>query len=408
MLNNSDIVLGTFFGDEGKGNIVQWRCLQAIGENLSPIVCRFSSGPQASHNIVHNDISHICSSFGAGTLVGVPTYLDENVLIDPICILNEYNELIKKGIKPTLYVNEKCKIITPFDVLSNINDENTLNNGSCGKGIFSTYKRYNNTNKVTYLGVLPYQIYIKNVCQYYYGTKLCASKMAEYEEYVNMFNNACKWLTTCSDIHIVSDFNNILINFDNKINKIIFEGSQGLLLDMERGFMPHCTPSKVGLTGFETPWLQKCLTNANVYLTMRCYLTRHGNGYEPLYTQYLNNYFTDLSEPTNNDTGYQGLFKRGVFDMGLLTQTIGRHTLDNYKYIYNCKFIPVITKMDTLKDTIIIPYIPIRFKSPSNASVTEFCYAIKTIFLQTNLLNNLDNFEVYLSYSNDSSLINKM
>ena len=53
MLHNSDIVLGTFFGDEGKGNIVQWRCLQAIGENLSPIVCRFSSGPQAGHNELH-------------------------------------------------------------------------------------------------------------------------------------------------------------------------------------------------------------------------------------------------------------------------------------------------------------------------------------------------------------------
>ena len=94
--------------------------------------------------------------------------------------------------------------------------------------------------------------------------------------------------------------------------------------------------------------------------------------------------------------------------MGLLKQTIGRHTLDNYKYIYNCKFIPVITKIDTLKDSAIIPYIPIRYMSPSNASVTEFCYAIKTIFLQTNLLNNSDTFEVYLSYSNDSLQINKL
>jgi len=223
-----------------------------------------------------------------------------------------------------------------------------------------------------------------------------------------MFNNACKWLTTCSDIHIVSDFNDILVNFDNKINKVIFEGSQGLLLDMERGFMPHCTPSKVGLTGFETPWLQKCLNNANVYLTMRCYLTRHGNGYLPEYTQNLNNYFTDLSEPTNNDTGYQGLFKRGAFDMNLLKQTISRHTLDNYKYIYNCKFIPVITKMDILKDINIIPYIPPMFKSLTNASIYEFCHIIKTIFLEANILENYNDFDTYLSYNNNSTQINKM
>lgn len=60
---------------------------------------------------------------------------------------------------------------------------------------------------------------------------------------------------------------------------LIFEGSQGLLLDMDCGFYPHVTPSRVGLNGVP----KKYLKDAEVYLVTRSYLTRHGNGYEPKY-----------------------------------------------------------------------------------------------------------------------------
>ena len=51
-------------------------------------------------------------------------------------------------------------------------------------------------------------------------------------------------------------------SYPDEVDAVIWEGSQGLLLDMERGFMPHCTPSKVGLNGIP----EKCLENAEVYL----------------------------------------------------------------------------------------------------------------------------------------------
>ena len=86
----NQIVLGSLFGDEGKGNVVQWLCMNSY----KPLVIRFSGGPQAGHRVVYKGKSHVCSSWGSGVLLGVPTCLYKEVFIDPICIYNEYKVLV--------------------------------------------------------------------------------------------------------------------------------------------------------------------------------------------------------------------------------------------------------------------------------------------------------------------------
>lgn len=107
------IVLGHTFGDEGKGVTVQWLCKKAIEEGKKPLVIRFSGGPQAAHTIFNGGTEHICSSFGSGVLLGVPTLLTKEVFIDPICLTNEFKVLRKKGIEPKLFITDN-RIITPF------------------------------------------------------------------------------------------------------------------------------------------------------------------------------------------------------------------------------------------------------------------------------------------------------
>ena len=55
----NQIVLGSLFGDEGKGNVVQWLCMNSY----KPLVARFSGGPQAGHRVVYKGKSHVCSSW---------------------------------------------------------------------------------------------------------------------------------------------------------------------------------------------------------------------------------------------------------------------------------------------------------------------------------------------------------
>ena len=100
------VVIGSTFGDEGKGNVVQWLCKQALAEGKKVAVCRYSGGPQAAHTIYHNGIEHICSTYGSGVLLGVPTYLTNGVLVDPIPARRDNHILYSKGINsPKIYHN---------------------------------------------------------------------------------------------------------------------------------------------------------------------------------------------------------------------------------------------------------------------------------------------------------------
>lgn len=323
------IVLGTFFGDEGKGSTVQWLCKEAINRWEKPLVVRFSGGPQAGHRVVYNGKEHICSSYGSGVLLDVDTVLNKNVFVDPICIKKEYEVLQEKGITPNLTISFNCRCITPYDVSSNLSDTNNLNNGSCGMGIYQTFKRSKESKYSTILqAIRDPEEFLNGVREYH--------KFVPEEEFENMFKEGIEWLLEHASFYEEPLF---LKDYD----VVIYEGSQGLLLDMDHGFMPNCTPSKVGLNGLSPEDLH-C---AEVFFVMRPYLTRHGNGYIPFYTDDLDSYFT-LEEPSNLDTGIQGVFKRGLFDFSLLESSFDRHCLSNYRYKYHMKFNAVITHMDCI------------------------------------------------------------
>ena len=329
----TQIVLGTFFGDEGKGSTVQNLCKKELDSGNFPLVIRYSGGPQAGHRVIYNNIEHVCSSFGSGVLLNVPTYLNENVLVDPISLKYEYDTLISKNIKPIIYINRNCRIITPYDVHANLMDDINLNNGSCGKGIYKTFNRYNKCFINFYLkDIIENKNYFLKIVKSFYKIKLDDFILID-----NLFNDSFNWLINYANI--VSDIYEI-----QDVNSFIFEGSQGLLLDMETGFMPYCTPSKVGLNAIPVQYLN----NADVYFVMRNYLTRHGNGYLPQYAELIYEFF-NLDEPTNKDDGYQGKFRYGIFNFDLLKRVFDRICLDNYKYNFNIKTHGVITHMDCLK-----------------------------------------------------------
>lgn len=314
------IVLGFAFGDEGKGRTIHKLCREALQLNKKPLVIRYSGGPQCGHRVVHNDVSHVFASFGSGSLLNVPTkYLGG--YIDPISMFLEYRELLSLGLKiPYPIISKECMFITHYDIMYGRNDSKILSDGTCGKGIFPTFKRYNDK---LFGGFIPNY---KNISEY---LELC-------RDYYNYPKN------NYLDRRYIQYFNEIMNHQEEPdYDCLIFEGSQGLLLDMEHGFMPHCTPSKVGLNGIPKKYLTE---DTEVYLVTRPYLTRHGNGYEPKYGELVNNTFT-LEEPTNLDSGYQGKFKRGIFDVDLLNIAIKRHNLIDYNVEYNL----VLTHMDCVK-----------------------------------------------------------
>lgn len=314
MIKLVQIVLGTFFGDCGKGSTVLWLATK------DSLVVRFSGGPQCGHRTIYNGVEHVCSLVGSGILKGAATYLHKDVYVDPISLYNEIQVLHSKGIHPTIYIHPDCRVITPYDVAYDRNNDKVLQDGTCGCGIHATFIR-SKKHPITIANALaaPYEV-----------LKGFRPRLTEFDAaFVNSCFKLDSLVTIKSDVY-------------NCYEHVIFEGSQGLLLDMDNGFMPHCTPSKVGLNGIP----EGLLEDAEVYLVMRSYLTRHGNGYEPKNEEELLQTYTIPEEPTNLDTGYQGKFKVGLFDLDLLQDAINRSHLDNYERMFNVKFNAVVTHMD--------------------------------------------------------------
>lgn len=328
-MKDKRIVLGSLFGDEGKGNSVQFLCLEELSKGIVPLVVRFSGGSQCGHRVVYKGMEHICSLLGSGVLVGCPTYLDEQVMIDPISLKNEW-ELLKAmyNLEPQVYVHPNCRIITPDDIYRNQRNKKTIEDGSCGCGIYECFKRYKEH---------PIQNSIGKAVLGFPGQYM--TKIGGVHHQTKEFKSACKWMRRHCIIRRLDEI-------DDNFSVGIFEGSQGLLLDMENGFMPHCTPTKVGLNGVPKMYLQ----DAEVYLVFRSYLTRHGNGYDPISGNVICDTYKNMEEPTNPDDSIQGKFKIGVLDLQLLRDSFMRHRLDNYARLNNVTFNIIVTHMDCVDD----------------------------------------------------------
>lgn len=291
------IVLGMGFGDEGKGLTTSFLCDQV----KRPLVVRFSGGHQAGHTVVTNGIRHVFSSFGSGTLQGVPTYWSRYCTFYPKAFLNEYKALGKKGVEPYFCVNPLAPMTTPYDVEFNRRAEEKLRHGSVGAGFGATIQRQEAYYKLFVQDLMFKDIMfqkLKNIAKYYSGIQVDLDLfMSEAEE-------AYKLINICPD--------EILKTYDP-----IFEGSQGIMLDQDFGFFPNVTRSNTtSRNALELhPWLRQ----SAVYYVTRSYQTRHGNGYM---TNEKKLALKNNKLETNKSNKYQGHFRTGNLDVNLLKYAI--------------------------------------------------------------------------------------
>lgn len=310
------IVLGCLFGDEGKGSFVNYLCSQA----KKPLVVRFSGGHQVGHTVVIDDIRHIFSNFGSGTLQGVPTYWSEYCTLSPFGIQKEGNVLRKLGIKPKLIFNANAMVTTPFDILHNQRLDNKNKHGSVGVGFGTTIQR-NEEHYHLYVRDLLYPE-IRNeklrlIYNEYYDYNFDPTQPYQNQTTRKLYE---EFLIACDDLvqkyEIVDDFTGLLDH------ELIFEGSQGVMLDMDYGFFPHVTRSntvsKNALELIETYKIK--VTSATTYYVTRAYQTRHGNGH--MTNESLGNKYIEENPNETNVLGFQGKFRKSVLDLSMLKYAI--------------------------------------------------------------------------------------
>ena len=304
----NEAVIGLGFGDEGKGLVTDFYA----SENPGSTVIRYSGGQQAGHQVALSDGSnHVFSNFGSGTLRGCKTYWYKTCTIDPIGIMNELDVLLAKGHKPKLIIDPRCPITTPYEIKKNITDEAINGHGSCGLGINATWQREEKFYSLIagdLLNSVVFNIKLEQLRKYYPTVVL-----------MNSFLIACNELLQSPYVTI--------LKYGDKFNSnkvVIFEGSQGILLDQYDGFFPNVTRSNTGVTN-----IIEITTDIRFNFVTRAYQTRHGNG--PMTNENIPHNIKVNPNETNKLHAHQGIFRRSILDLNLLKYALDRQTPYSYK-----------------------------------------------------------------------------
>ena len=337
----AEIVVGLQFGDESKGNFTDYLCTRAD----RPIVIRFSGGQQAGHTVIHNGVKHVFSNYGSGTLQGVPTYFTEDTSVYLNTMWCEFDVLTELGIVPVLTLHPLTKVTTPYDVAYGCAREESVKHGSCGLGIGSTMNRHENTGyklyAVDFSNTNVFMAKLDSISKYYEnkikGTNLEESYYKHLGYQLNDFLDIIK--------HANKMFGIIDYNYLMEFETLIFEGSQGIMLDREHGIFPNVTYSDT--TSKNAIKVCKILgleDEYEVFYITRCYQTRHGEGWMSP-TEDIKLINTD--EEINVTNNWQGNFKVKEIDYDLLKYAI------KVDRIYNNNFYHlVITCLDQRPDFI--------------------------------------------------------
>lgn len=310
------VVLGLGFGDEGKGTTTEY----LARKHRASLVVRYNGGAQAAHNIVLADgRQHTFAQFGSATLSGVPTYLSEYMLVNPLTFLTEASHLEQLGVKDPcsmVSVNRYARITNPFQVAANRLKENhrgKARHGSCGMGIGETIADSIITDPIT-VGDIENTRVLRN--------KLIASqdlKQKECQSLLTEDSNEALFLKDYYAIGVTVDlfqkfYKNVRIVDGEYLNKslqnsnVVFEGAQGVLLDEKYGFQPYATWTNT--TSHNALSLIGKSVETQVVGVIRSYLSRHGAG--PFVTEDLE---LDLTEDHNQWSIWQRQFRVGYFDL---------------------------------------------------------------------------------------------
>jgi len=270
-----DVLLGLQWGDEGKGKVV---------DVLTPkydVVARFQGGPNAGHSLEFNNIKHVLHTIPSGIFHSEKiNVIGNGVVIDPVIFREEINKLEEKlGGITNLIISQKAHLIIPTHRILDAASEHAKGKtkiGSTLKGIGPTYMDKTGRNGLRVGDVIGGKFEEK-----YEALKakhLAILKMYDFdfsvEEYEKEFFLGIESLKKFKIVNSEFEINNLL----NSGKKILAEGAQGTLLDLDFGTYPFVTSSNTISAGACTGLGIAPTKIGEVYGIFKAYCTRVGSG----------------------------------------------------------------------------------------------------------------------------------
>ena len=313
-------VVGTQWGDEGKGKIVDWLSERA------DVVARFQGGHNAGHTIVLNKKVYKLSLLPSGIIRKKISIIGNGVVIDPWALINEINKIESQGLKITsklLKISNKASLILPYHQELDLLRENAKGNnkiGTTGRGIGPAYE-----DKVGRRAIRVCDLFNKNSRE-----KQLKAAITHHNIILRGLNKKTirktsinKMLDKIAPIlkPFVTNTMELIISSNNKNKNILFEGAQGSMLDIDHGTYPFVTSSNTVSSQSATgSGIGPSLIH-NVLGITKAYTTRVGNGPFP---SELNNKTGELLGKIGHEFGVVTGRKRrcGWFDAVIVNYTV--------------------------------------------------------------------------------------
>lgn len=296
-MSKVNVVLGTFYGDEGKGKIIDY-----LSENADASI-RCSGGNNAGHTINVNGVKYAFHLIPSGILnENTKAIIGNGVVIDPKVLITEIEELKANGHKvDNLYISDKAHIIMPYHIMMDrLQEELRAGNkiGTTARGIGPAYSdkyersgiRVEDFISERFESLARDNIMKKNKIFSMYGKEeLDIDKtIEEYKGYANYLRK------------YVVDSVDMLHTMLEEGKNIVCEGAQATLLDIDFGNYPFVTSSNPTIGGVLTGTGIGPKYIGEVYGVLKAYSSKVGEG---MYLTEQNNEIGDLIRKLGHEYG---------------------------------------------------------------------------------------------------------
>lgn len=271
-----DVLLGLQWGDEGKGKVV---------DVLTPeydVIARFQGGPNAGHTLEFDGIKHVLHTIPSGIFHSTKLNVVGNgVVIDPIIFMKEIDALndMVDNINDRLVLSRKAHLILPTHRLLDAASEQAKGKqkiGSTLKGIGPTYmdKTGRNGLRVGDIETADFETKYQNLRNKH------EQILAQFDFEYDLTEMEAEWLNSVKRLQNFSliDSEHLVNNERKAGKKVLAEGAQGTLLDIDFGSYPFVTSSNTITAGACTGLGVAPNQIGEVYGIFKAYCTRVGSG----------------------------------------------------------------------------------------------------------------------------------
>ncbi|WP_422667446.1 adenylosuccinate synthase [Buchnera aphidicola] len=325
-MNKNIVILGTQWGDEGKGKIVD------VLTKSNSYVVRYQGGHNAGHTLVINKEKIILHLIPSGLLhnnvIGI---ISHGVVVSPIALFNEVKMLEKNGffVKNRIFISNSSPLILKYHIDMDIAREKKLGRkalGTTGRGIGPAYED-KISRRALLVGDLKNRdkLYIKlEEIVEYYNHQLVSFYNFPAIDYKKIFKNLLPIIDFFHDM--IQDTTHILHTIIKNKKNIIFEGAQGSFLDIDNGSYPYVTSSNSTIGGVITGTGLGPKNFHYILGVTKVYSTRVGYG--PFPTElfdHIDKHFSNYGQEFGSTTGRKR--RTGWLDAVLLNRAVHLNSL---------------------------------------------------------------------------------